>query len=109
MKLTVSTSSGLESIPCLGKSFTKSEQNLVGDSSAKSTHGVPVALAAVHCVACPSLTMQARYGSMRNPAIDFCECILCPQKSALFVLAHISEHLCALVAVARETAENVDQ
>ena len=49
MKLTVSTGSGLESMPCLGKSFTKSEQNLVGDSSVKSTHGVPVALTAVHC------------------------------------------------------------
>ena len=44
---------------------------------------------------------------MRNPAIDLCECILCPQKSALFVLAHISENLCAVVAVSRETAANV--
>ena len=51
--------------------------------------------------------MHAHYGSMRNPAIDLCECILCPQKSALFVLAHISEHLCAVVAVSRETAANV--
>ena len=51
--------------------------------------------------------MHAHYGSMRNPAIDLCEYILCPQKSALFVLAHISEHPCAVVAVSRETAENV--
>ena len=51
--------------------------------------------------------MHARYGSMRNPAIDLCECILRPQKSALLVLAHISEHLCAVVAVSRETAENL--
>ena len=50
--------------------------------------------------------MHAHYGSMRNPAIDLCEKILCPRKSALFVLAHISEHLCAVVAVSRETAEN---
>ena len=50
--------------------------------------------------------MHAHYGSMRNPAIDLCEFFLCPQKSALFVLAHISEHLCAVVAVSRETAEN---
>ena len=51
--------------------------------------------------------MHAHYGSMRNPTIDFCECILRPQKSALFILAHIFEHLCAVVAVSRETAENV--
>ena len=44
---------------------------------------------------------------MRYPAIDLCECILCPQKSTLFVLAHISEHLCAVVALSRENAENV--
>ena len=51
--------------------------------------------------------MHAHHRSMRNPAIDLCECILRPQKSALFVLAHISEHLCAVVAVSRETTENM--
>ena len=51
--------------------------------------------------------MHAHYGSMRNPAIDLCECILCPHKIALVVLAHIFEHLCAVVAASRETAENV--
>ena len=51
--------------------------------------------------------MHARYGSMRNPANDLCECVLRPQKSVWVVLAHISEPLCAVVAVSRETAENV--
>ena len=36
-----------------------------------------------------------------NPAIDLCECALCPQKGALFVLARI----CG-IAVSRVTVEN---